>query len=473
MNRIIVLSLGAVLICSSCVNSTQQKYPPIDFDFPRIDLSSYEEQKKRPYQDKTLALAVAISGGGHRAANFGVGVLVALEEEGLLHEVDYLSTVSGGGFAAAAYIETLIYHLDERKKNHRDYKLKTWLEKPEEVDITDPDDYLKRHLERGYETSLFWGFLNPKTWFSNIDRGDFLEKKIDSRILGYNKRGRSLLLNDVFRDKEQADCDGEECRKMVPYWVANAAIFQNGAIFPFIPNIIEHYNVIEYTHRAKIEVLGEDKGNIPLAVGVKASASFPVVFPATTLKCSRKSADAADSNAFIHLLDGGLADNLGVITAIDILREDPSPRKVLLVIDAYKDDPQPYSHKKGSPTAVQVALRIMGIGLDSNHTRIEDQVETLCAKDGIKPVFLSFESLKREDEDEIVKKVSQAKAETAQSEAEMLKAKSILYENARDVNTSFNITEDEQALLFQAGEKVVDNEMRKIKDAIENNQTSN
>ena len=73
----------------------------------------------------------------------------------------------------------------------------------------------------------------------------------------------------------------------------------------------------------------------------------------------------------------------------------------------------------------------------------------------------------------IVKKVSQAKAETAQSEAEMLKAKSILYENARDVNTSFNITEDEQALLFQAGEKVVDNEMRKIKDAIENNQTSN
>ena len=72
-----------------------------------------------------------------------------------------------------------------------------------------------------------------------------------------------------------------------------------------------------------------------------------------------------------------------------------------------------------------------------------------------------------------MKKVSQAKAETAQSEAEMLKAKSILYENARDVNTSFNITEDEQALLFQAGKKVVDNEMRKIKDAIENNQTSN
>ena len=317
------------------------------------------------------------------------------------------------------------------------------------------------------------GFLNPKTWFSNIDRGDFLEKKIDSRILGYNKRGRSLLLNDVFRDNHQAECDGEVCRKMVPYWVANATVFQNGAIFPFIPNIIEYYDIIEYTHREKIEVLGEDKGKLPLAVGVKASAGFPVAFPATTLKCERKSDAATDNGAFIHLLDGGLADNLGVFTAIDMLREDPGPRKVLLVIDAYKDDPQPFSHKEGSPTAVEVALRIMGIGLDSNHTRIEDQVKNLCVKDGIIPVFLSFESLKKDDEERIVKEVRRAKTEAAKTEADLLKASNILYENARDVNTSFNITKAEQALLFEAGKTVVAKEMPKIISAIGNIQTPN
>ena len=390
----------------------------------------------------------------------------------MFHEVDYLSTVSGGGFAAAAYIETLIYHLNHGG-THRDYSLKTWLEEPQKVGIIDSDDYLTRHLERGYETSLYWGFLNPKTWFSNIDRGDFLEKKIDSRILGYNKRGRSLLLNDVFRDSQKAECDGEVCNKMVPYWVANATIFQNGAIFQFIPNILEYYGIIEYTHRAKIEALGEDKGKIPLAVGVKASASFPVAFPATTLKCKPKSDAANDNGAFIHLLDGGLADNLGVLTAIDILRSDPSLRKVLLVIDAYKDNPQPFSHKEGSPTGVEVALRIMGIGLDSNHTRIEDQVIKLCREGGIKPVFLSFKSLKKDDEKEIVKKVRRAKTEAAQNEADFLKATNILYENARDVDTSFNITKDEQALLFQAGKTVVAKEMPNIIEAIGNKQNSN
>jgi hypothetical protein len=239
MKHIIVLLSIVALIGSSCTTKSPQKYPPVDLPVPEIDLfSTYEEQRKRPYQDRNLALAVAISGGGHRAANFGVGVLVALEAANVLYEVDYLSTVSGGGFAAAAYIETLIYHLNHGG-THRDYSLKTWLEEPQKVGIIDSDDYLTRHLERGYETSLYWGFLNPKTWFSNIDRGDFLEKKIDSRILGYNKRGRSLLLNDVFRDSQKAECDGEVCNKMVPNWVANATIFQNGAIFQFIPNILE------------------------------------------------------------------------------------------------------------------------------------------------------------------------------------------------------------------------------------------
>ena len=102
-------------------------------------------------------------------------MLVAMEAANVLHEVDYLPTVSGGGFAAAAYIETLIYHPDHGG-THRDYSLATWLEKPA-VGIIDPDDHLKRHLERGYKISLLWGFLNPKTWFRNIDRGDFLENR--------------------------------------------------------------------------------------------------------------------------------------------------------------------------------------------------------------------------------------------------------------------------------------------------------
>jgi predicted acylesterase/phospholipase RssA len=41
---------------------------------------------------------LAFSGGGIRSATFSLGILQALAEKGLLHQFDYLSTVSGGGY---------------------------------------------------------------------------------------------------------------------------------------------------------------------------------------------------------------------------------------------------------------------------------------------------------------------------------------------------------------------------------------
>src|SRR5436309_2734688 len=43
-------------------------------------------------------VGLAFSGGGIRSATFNLGVLKALHEIGLLKHIDYLSTVSGGGY---------------------------------------------------------------------------------------------------------------------------------------------------------------------------------------------------------------------------------------------------------------------------------------------------------------------------------------------------------------------------------------
>lgn len=45
-----------------------------------------------------MLTGLAISGGGMRSATFGLGALQALAAHGLLRRIDYLSTVSGGGF---------------------------------------------------------------------------------------------------------------------------------------------------------------------------------------------------------------------------------------------------------------------------------------------------------------------------------------------------------------------------------------
>src|SRR5205814_10002046 len=46
-------------------------------------------------------VGLAFSGGGIRSATFGLGVLEYLKSAGLLKQIDYLSTVSGGGYIGA------------------------------------------------------------------------------------------------------------------------------------------------------------------------------------------------------------------------------------------------------------------------------------------------------------------------------------------------------------------------------------
>src|SRR5262249_11463994 len=51
-----------------------------------------------PADPRPYAVALALSGGGIRSATFSLGVLIALARRNLLHQFDYLSTVSGGGY---------------------------------------------------------------------------------------------------------------------------------------------------------------------------------------------------------------------------------------------------------------------------------------------------------------------------------------------------------------------------------------
>jgi predicted acylesterase/phospholipase RssA len=56
-------------------------------------------QRRRRAEDRAApVVGLALSGGGIRSATFSLGVLQALAKEGLLSRIDYLSTVSGGGY---------------------------------------------------------------------------------------------------------------------------------------------------------------------------------------------------------------------------------------------------------------------------------------------------------------------------------------------------------------------------------------
>jgi NTE family protein len=69
-------------------------------------------------------LGLALSGGGHRAASFHVGVLAKLAEFGLLRRIEVISTVSGGSIVGALYylhIKNLLEDKTDEEVTDADY----------------------------------------------------------------------------------------------------------------------------------------------------------------------------------------------------------------------------------------------------------------------------------------------------------------------------------------------------------------
>lgn len=67
-----------------------------------------DEQRGRPAD----LFGVALSGGGIRSASFSLGALQALHSSGLIKRIDYLSTVSGGGYIGTSMIAAMHSQLD-------------------------------------------------------------------------------------------------------------------------------------------------------------------------------------------------------------------------------------------------------------------------------------------------------------------------------------------------------------------------
>ncbi|HTS42614.1 MAG TPA: patatin-like phospholipase family protein, partial [Xanthobacteraceae bacterium] len=79
------------------VNSRRDEFKRehVQLDVESVD--RYGNPVQRP-SAKSELVGLSLSGGGIRSASFCLGVLQALNAHGLLKKVDYLSTVSGGGY---------------------------------------------------------------------------------------------------------------------------------------------------------------------------------------------------------------------------------------------------------------------------------------------------------------------------------------------------------------------------------------
>ena len=104
-------------------------------------------------------VGLAFSGGGIRSATFNLGVLEGLKEFDLLRRIDYLSTVSGGGYIGAWLVGNTIRGSGEPELNAKGEKQRFWLAKA--TDWRESIYFLRKYSNY---LSPRVGFFSGDTW---------------------------------------------------------------------------------------------------------------------------------------------------------------------------------------------------------------------------------------------------------------------------------------------------------------------
>lgn len=336
------------------------------YDFSKINSSENS--------DETFVV-LTFSGGGTRAAALAYGVLEKLNKtplgstgKTLLSEVDVISTVSGGSFTGAYY--TLFGN-----------KIFT--------------EFKDKFLYRDIECDLFWKMSNPVNWWRlaspYFSRIDLAAELYDESI--FNRQTYETLARKAGK----------------PFLIVNATNLYQGARF-------------EFTGR-QFCYLGSDIRSYPIARAVAASSAFPFLLCPISLvnypypagkkitpqdelaqedyRNNKRRYYTAQNNdiyadekkhPYVHLMDGGLADNLGLRAVYDLyVREDirtkinngKIKRLLVIVVNAKTQKKESFDKNESPPGLATTAYKTATVSMD-NYTFESVEVFTELLNERIK-----------------------------------------------------------------------------------------
>jgi predicted acylesterase/phospholipase RssA len=305
------LLIAAALYCGGCAHYHEN--PSLASIAPSTGYR-YSVVRRTPTNDAPFVI-LAFSGGGTRAAAFSFGLMEELRQveyqamdgvkRRLLDNVEIISSVSGGSFTSAYYALF-----------------------PDRFFSDFPERFLYRDIQGGMILRLF----NPGNWF-RLASPDF--SRIDMADEYYS--------DTVFEGKTFADLLAKP-QGSVPFLVLNATDISINHRFEFTQD--------------QFDLLCSDLGGVEVSRAVAASSAFPVTFPPLTLnnykkQCGplpewiepalvresnpkRRVTEAAAAKSYrdpdrryVHLLDGGISDNLGLRGPIQAVTTIDSPWSIL------------------------------------------------------------------------------------------------------------------------------------------------
>jgi NTE family protein len=301
-----LIGLLAIMALAGCASRPINE-PITRFD-PRSGYRPYLLIPKRQNNDPHTLFILSFSGGGTRAAAFSYGVLEELrrteividgKRRRLIDEVDVVTGVSGGSFTALAYAL---------------YGERLFAE------------YEDRFLKRDVQGVLLGRTLNPFNWWKFVG----------------GTAGRSELAAEYYDEiLFEGATFGDLLDKQTPVAVATGTDISTGSRLAF--------------YQQDFDLLCSDLNKVRLSRAAATSSAVPVVLSAVTFNnyggtCGyqypawvqdvakpegrprpagravqryREMQDFQNSKdrPYIHLVDGGVADNLGVRPVLETLEE--------------------------------------------------------------------------------------------------------------------------------------------------------
>jgi NTE family protein len=331
MKRVALFGLLALLLSLSSACST------INYTLLVYDQPSPVKRTYVPVDDGDFIVAVAVSGGGSRAAVFSAAVMHELYRQvklpdgrSITDEIDYISSVSGGSLSMAYYC----------------------MNKPN-VDSSNADlydrffsDYLtdmRKNIEGDLVKNIFQFY---KIFLSSEEKGLLLKQAFDK--LYFNNRKFDEL------GKRQKN-------KWCPTLIMNGTVMDTGARFLFTTLTKDDFDTTPKEVAERLARTGFGKsdyhfggdllgvsfcddiglsiGDMEVSRGAAASASVPLLLGPIVLKDQKKS--TSSDEFFIHVSDGGINDNQGIATVMQLMIDrfiDMPERKyrggLIIIIDS-------------------------------------------------------------------------------------------------------------------------------------------
>ncbi len=424
----LIAYITAIMLLAGCASRPINE--PITQVDPKAGYRPHLLIQKRQHNDPDTFFVLSFSGGGTRAAAFSYGVLEELrrtevivngEQRRLIDEVDVITGVSGGSFTALAYA---LY-------GDRLFS-----------------EYEERFLKRDVQGTLVSRSLNPFNWHKFIG----------------GSAGRSELAAEYYDEiLFEGATFGDLLERDGPAAIATGTDLSTGSRLAFFQNDFDL--LCSDLNKVRLSRAAATSSAVPVVLspvtfnnyGGTCGFQYPawvhaVAIPQTRVRpagrayqryLEMESFQNSKDRPYIHVVDGGVSDNLGVRGVLEALEElaissefqgevgfGRIRRIVLMVVDSHSSPSTDWDRRESPPGFVTQLLQSSSVPIDrysfETVETMKDRAEIVKWRRDLKVALARLEGMTEAEAEASTPKISMQVVDVGFSKIEDTKERTYL-----------------------------------------------